>query len=113
MEQQKVKLQVSCDLEDVPSFCAHSLAEVASRVQQLENVVAEVKQKLMSTDFTDKDSLKNSLAGFDACRVLLMKVDARLGDTASILGGLVRILENPNGEPEQTQEVANDSSNAG
>lgn len=113
MEQQKVKLQVSCDLEDVPSFCAHSLGEVASRVQQLESVVAAVKQKLMSTDFTDKDALANALVGFDNCRLLLMKVDARLGDTASILGGLVKILENPEGEKEQTKEVVDDSSNSG
>ena len=107
---QRVKLQVSTDLEDVPSFCAHSLTEVESRLEQLQSVVKDIKNVLNSVSFEDKDNLKKTIDAFNICRVLLMKVDGRLGDTASIVGGLAKLGEPQEEETVQAQEVSEEGS---
>lgn len=97
---QRVKLQVSTDLEDVPTFCAHSLTEVETRLEQIQSIIKDVKNALNSISFDDKQNLKKTLDAFNVCRILLMKVDGRIGDTASIVGGLTSL-----GEPMQEEKT--------
>jgi hypothetical protein len=110
---QKVKLQFSTDLEDVPKFSSATLEDAVDNVCKLQDIIGQLKRALHSVDITepqDRENLKLILTDFDRCRVLLSKIDMRLGDTASIVSGLNSIFE---GKQPAQEEEKDDSISAG
>ncbi len=110
---QKVKLQFSTDLEDVPKFSSVTLEDAVDNIEHLQKTVTELKRTLHSIDITDqndRETLKQILATFDRCRMFLSKIDMRLGDTASIVSGLSSIFE---GKPTSEEEEKNDNVTSG
>lgn len=108
---QKVKLQFSTDIEDVPRFSSVTLEDAIDNIDYLQKTVTDLKRTLYSVDITDPDDrerLKVILMDFDKCRVLLSKIDMRLGDTASIVSGLNSIFEGkqPSKEEEKDDNVS-------
>lgn len=104
---QKVKLQVSADLEDVSNLCANTLEEAVLNVEKLHSRISKAKQTLTETPWNDLDSLNEVLDIFDSCRTILSKIDTRLGDSSSIIYGLIDILSQKN--PESKEEVKDDN----
>lgn len=108
MDNQKVKLQVSSDLEDVPGLCASTLQEAVINVERLHSRISKAKQILNDSSWNDVENLNEALHIFDSCRTLLGKLDARLGDSSSIIYGLVDILTKKD-SPESKEEVKDDN----
>ena len=110
---QKVKLQFSTDLEDVPRFSSVTLEDAIHNINHLQKTVSELKRTLHSVDITepdDRERLKQILTTFDQCRVFLSKIDMRLGDAASIVSGLNSIFE---GKPPSQEEEKDDNITSG
>lgn len=110
---QKVKLQFSTDLEDVPRFSSVTLEDAIHNIEHLQKTVSDLKRALHSIDITqpdDRERLKQILTTFDLCRMFLSKIDMRLGDTASIVSGLSSIFE---GKPTSEEEEKNDNVTSG
>lgn len=105
---QKVKLQISSDLEDVPSLCSHTLEEAILNAEFLHSRINKAKQLLNGCSWNEQDKLNEVLEIFDSCRMLMSKLDSRLGDSSSIVYGLTEILnKKPNEEPkEETKDVS-------
>lgn len=110
---QKVKLQFSTDLEDVPRFSSVTLEDAIHNIEHLQKTVSDLKRALHLIDITqpdDRERLKQILTTFDLCRMFLSKIDMRLGDTASIVSGLSSIFE---GKPTSEEEEKNDNVTSG
>ena len=110
---QKVKLQVTSDVVDVPRLSGVMLTEALIDVSKLQVVLEQTSGLLKNVDITnpsDVSKLVNSLEAMEAVRVLLMKIDSRLGDTASVVGGLHDVLTKPPEEIKQEQKVEKDDS---
>lgn len=104
MEQQKVKLQVSCDLEDVNTVVASTLDEGLGKLMKLDLALREIRNALNKSSVTDKDMLLKILKQLDDARLFLIKVDNRMADTASVVSGLVQMLEQPSQENQETND---------
>jgi len=95
---QIVKIQINADISDVADITAGTMDQVMSNLEQLRKLVLEVKKTLSDTDITkesDRQKLKHSLPLLDDAKMLLNKIDLRLGDVASISSGLVSVFEKP------------------
>lgn len=111
--EQKVKLQMSCDLEDVTKFSSITLEDALSNVSLLINLISDIKKNLARLNIEnpeDRENLKVLLSHLDGARLLLSKIDMRLGDVASITSGLNSIFEP---KQEEQKEVKDDNINAG
>lgn len=111
---QKVKLQMSSDIEDVTKLSSVTLTEALANVTRLSGVITDTKNRLWSCDISleeDRKNLTDILSSLDDARLLLSKIDMRISDVASIISGLSSIFEQPNQE-EQKDEI-NDNVNAG
>jgi hypothetical protein len=109
---QIVKIQINSDIGDVADITAGTMDQVVSNLEQLRKLVLMVKKTLSDTDIfneSDRQKLKHSLPLLDDAKMLLNKIDMRLGDVASISSGLVSVFERPvekvDSEPEQAVEV--------
>lgn len=109
---QKVKLQVSCDIEDVPNLCSVTLQEAIENVEKLHLIIVKAKQSLGETTWNDVESMTKTLEAFDSCRALLGKIDNRLGDSSSVIYSLTDILTKKD-SVESKEEVKDDSIVAG
>lgn len=88
---QRVKLQLTSDLEDVPRLSGVILQEALIDIGLLQALVQQISNNLKIINFSleeDITKLKNELHRMDSIRVLLGKIDSRVGDVASITGGL-------------------------
>lgn len=95
---QIVKIQINADISDVADITAGTMDQVMSNLEQLRKLVLEVKKTLSDTDImkeSDRQKLKHSLPLLDDAKMLLNKIDLRLGDVASISSGLVSVFEKP------------------
>jgi hypothetical protein len=109
---QIVKIQINSDIGDVADITAGTMDQVMSNLEQLRKLVLMVKKTLSDTDVfneSDRQKLKHSLPLLDDAKMLLNKIDMRLGDVASISSGLVSVFEKPlekvDSEPEQAVKV--------
>lgn len=103
---QKVKLQISSDIEDVTKISSITLEEALLNISLLQVKVNQIKRQLHSLDIGDevhRNELKVILSEMDSTRVLLSKIDMRLGDVASIVSGLNSIFE-PSQESEKGEK---------
>jgi hypothetical protein len=113
---QRVKLQVNSDLSDVPRLSGIMLQESMIDASKLQALIEQISIHLKSTELDSEESiqkLQRELDSMDAIRVLLTKIDARVGDIASIIGGLHQVLTNPNKDDEEQKVEQNDSIAAG
>ena len=91
---QIVKIQINSDIGDVADITAGTMDQVMSNLEQLRKLVLQVKKTLSDTDImneSDRQKLKDSLPLLDDAKMLLNKIDLRLGDVASISSGLVSV----------------------
>lgn len=109
---QIVKIQINSDIGDVADITAGTMDQVMSNLEQLRKLVLMVKKTLSDTDVfneSDRQKLKHSLPLLDDAKMLLNKIDMRLGDVASISSGLVSVFEKPlekvDSEPEQAVKL--------
>jgi hypothetical protein len=111
---QIVKLQISSDLEDVSKISAITLDDAISNVSLLQVKVSQIKRDLYGLnliDETHRKELKRLLTELNETNFLLSKIDMRVGDVASIIGGLISIFENK--ETEQKEEQKDDNISSG
>jgi len=110
---QKVKLQISSDLEDVSKISAITLDDAISNISLLQVKVSQIKRDLYGLDLIDEShrkELKRLLTEMDTVRVLLSKIDMRVGDVASVVNGLNDIFD---GKIEQKEDQKNDNISSG
>lgn len=94
--EKKVKLQFNCDIEDVTRLSSFTLEECLENITLLQSIVNEIKKNLWSIDISQQEQrqiLKNLLLNADNARILLSKIDVRLGDVSSVVSGLNSIFE--------------------
>lgn len=111
--EQKVKLQVYSDIEDVTKLSSITLEEAILNISLLQTKIVQIKRQLYGIDITDENSrkeLKNILVEMDLSRILLSKIDMRMGDVASIIGGLYSVFD---GKIEQKEENKDDNVSTG
>jgi len=109
---QKVKLQISSDLEDVSKISAITLDDAISNISLLQVKVSQIKRDLYGLDLSDEVHRKKLKTIFDQLNetsLILSKIDMRVGDVASVIGGLGSIFENK----EQKEEIKDDNVSAG
>lgn len=114
---QIVKIQINADISDVADITAGTMDQVMSNLEQLRKLVLQVKKTLSDTDIlneSDRQQLKKSLPLLDDAKMLLNKIDLRLGDVASISSGLVSVFENTTQQQNSAtkQEEENDNISA-
>lgn len=110
---QKVKLQISSDLEDVSKISAITLEDALSNISLLQLKVSQIKRDLYGLDLIDethRKDLKRLLTEMDTVRVLLSKIDMRVGDVASVVNGLNDIFD---GKIEQKEDQKDDNISSG
>lgn len=111
---QIVKLQISSNLEDVPRISSITLEEALLNISFLQEKILSVKKNLKNIDLNeeeDRELLKKSFDELNETNFLLSKIDIRVGDVASIIGGLISIFENK--QSEQKEEQKDDNITAG
>lgn len=111
---QIVKLQISSNLEDVPRISSITLEEALMNINLLQDKINTVKKNLRNINLNeeeDREFLKKSFDELNETNFLLSKIDIRIGDVASIIGGLISIFENK--ETEQKEEQKDDNISAG
>lgn len=102
--EQKVKLQFSCDVEDVPKFCGISLAEAVYNLSKVSNLITSTMTSLSEVTDGDLDKLKENLKSLENLRINLLKIDNRVADVSSMIAGLINFKENPSPPPGDKEE---------
>ena len=105
---QIVKIQINADLNDVADITAGTMDQVLSNLEQVRKLVIVIKKTLSETnimDDGDRQKLKHSLPLLDNTKILLNKIDLRLGDVASISSGLLSVFERPLEKTDSQPEV--------
>lgn len=106
---QKVKLQISSDLEDVTRLSSVMLDEALLHLNDLAGVITAAKNVLKDLNISsqeDLQKLKTSLQYLNSSRIPMNKADNRLADTVAILDGLEKVLTQT---PEQLLQQQQDS----
>jgi len=105
---QIVKIQINADINDVADITAGTMGQVLSNLEQVKKLVLFIKKTLSETNIMDDDDrqkLKHSLPLLDDTKMLLNKIDLRLGDVASISSGLLSVFERPLEKTDSQPEV--------
>jgi len=105
---QIVKIQINADINDVANITAGTMDQVLSNLEQVKKLVLLIKKTLSETnimDDGDRQKLKHSLPLLDDTKMLLNKIDLRLGDVASISSGLLSVFERPLEKTDSQPEV--------
>jgi hypothetical protein len=108
---QRVKLQVTCEMADVPSFSGAMLSEVTEEVSKLEKLISGLVEQLKNININsqqDAQKLQKPLMEMELARLTMLKIDSRLGETSSILGGLFDALTKPKEELMSIQKEQSD-----
>jgi hypothetical protein len=112
---QKVKLQVSSDLADVPRLSGLMLQQSVMDAANVLSLLEQTVQHLKHTDPLDEEQrqkLKSTLETLGVINSLLIKLDLRINDTASIVAGLISIFEKPSTETEQSETKTEEEKDA-
>jgi hypothetical protein len=100
---QKVKIEMTTELADVPKFCSINLQ---STIDDLKDVLADLhklQNKLSTMNSQKIEELNVVLVNLEQARIIFGKSDNRLVDLYSILSGLVQI------EQQKTQFVGKET----
>ena len=109
-------MQVHSELSDVPRLSGIMLQEAVIDVANLQSLLEQISNHLKHVSLSSVEELnllQQELANMDTIRVLLMKVDSRVGDIASIIGGLHEALTKPHDQNEEQKVEENDNIAAG
>lgn len=110
---QKVKLQISSDLEDVTRVASVLLEESLMHVRDLTALISTSKEFLKDINLANPEDLqkfKNSLQLLNSTRIPMSKIDNRLADVVAIVDGLFKVLTD---NPETKEEVKDDNVTTG
>lgn len=113
---QKVKLQISSDLEDVTRVSSVLLEEALMHVNDLVGLITAAKNVLRDLNLAnseDVQKLKTTLQVLNSSRIPMNKVDNRLADVVAVVDGLDRVLTGTPEQPESKEEVKDDSVSSG
>lgn len=111
---QKVKLQISTDIEDVARVSSVLLEEALMHVNDLIGLISAAKDTLRDLDLAnpeDLQKLKSSLQFLGSTRIPMSKIDNRLADVVAVVDGLERLVNGSLEQPsvESKEEVKNDN----
>jgi len=110
---QKVKLQISTDLEDVTRVSSVLLEEALLHVTDLVGLITAAKNSLRDLNIAsqeDVQKLKTSLQFLSSTRIPMSKIDNRLADVVAVVDGLDRVLTSkPEEMTESKEEVKDDN----
>jgi ElaB/YqjD/DUF883 family membrane-anchored ribosome-binding protein len=109
---QKVKLQISSDLEDVTRVSSVLMEEALIYVEDLRGLISTAKKMLRDCDLSNEEEiqkLKSALQLINSTRVCMSKIDNRLGDVAAIVDGLERVLTARPEAQEEAKEQTDDN----
>ena len=93
----KVTLNLMTEFEDIPQELSHMLRYVESELSLVSKRVANVASKVRESA-GDKEEVMDLL---HSVRLHMAKIDTRMEDCMSILGGYIHYVENP---PEEQPE---------
>lgn len=102
---QKVRLQISTDVEDVTRVSSVLLEEALMHVNDLVGLISEAKKLLKDLNIAnpeDLQKLKLSLQFLNTTRIPMNKVDNRLADVVAVVDGLEKVLTQ---KPEELTEA--------
>ncbi len=111
MNNQKVKLQISSDIEDVTRVSSVLLEEALLHVNDLVSLITEAKTILRNLNLSSVDEVKNlnlSLEYLNSTRIPMNKIDNRLSDVVAIVDGLNSIIIQKSLENNETKKEIND-----
>ena len=91
---QKVKVQMTAELADIPKFCAINLQ--VEEVKTVINEIIRLQAELMTVQSHKTEDINVLLSKIEQIRVILGKADNRLVDLYVILSGLVQIEQQSN-----------------
>ena len=94
-----VTLNLTTEFEDIPEEVSHMLRRVQEELNFASNRTGNVSEKLSQTE----TNVPETLELLHSIRLQMAKVDTRMEDCMSILGGYQHYLENP--PEEQTGET--------
>ena len=86
-----VTLNLTTEFEDIPEEVSHMLRRVEDDLSFASKRVANVSDKLLQTETNAVETLEL----LHSIRLQMAKVDTRMEDCMSILGGYQHYLENP------------------
>ena len=107
---QKVKLQLTCDMEDVPRVCSAILSDVETLSVLAKHAVMNARDNLYGAKLNQSDKFSFTLEELEKTRITLLKIDNRIADVCSILAGLKQFAEQSS---EKKEEDKNDNINTG
>ena len=93
---QKVKVQMTAELSDIPKFCATNLQPTVEEVKTVINEIIRLQAELMTVQSHKTEDINVLLSKIEQIRVILGKADNRLVDLYVILSGLVQIEQQSN-----------------
>jgi len=105
---QKVKLQISTDLEDVTRVSSVLLDEALLHVNDLVGLLNEAKKTLRDLNIANPEEiekLKISLQFLASTRIPINKIDNRLADVVAVVDGLDKILNGKLDTQESSKEI--------
>jgi hypothetical protein len=114
---QRVKIQISSDLDDVTRLSSVLLEEALLHTNDLVSMVNNVKGVLRDLDLSKEEDFKKletCLFLLNSTRIPLSKTDNRIADVVAIVDGFNKALtQGPESPTEQKEESKNDSVAAG
>jgi hypothetical protein len=114
---QKVKLQISTDIEDVTRVSSVLVEEALLHVGDLTSLLTSAKGLLAELNIANQEhvsKLKLVLQILNSTRIPMNKVDNRLADVVAVVDGLDKVLTQPPSEIQEQQKVEeNDIVSAG
>ncbi len=113
---QKVKLQISSDLEDVARIASVLLDEALMHVRDLASLITAGKDLLKEIDISNENDLlklKKSVEMLSSAKYPVIKIDNRLADVVAIADGLSRVLAGDLTQQVEQKDELNDNVNAG
>ena len=104
---QRVKLQISSDIEDVTKVASVLLEESLMHVRDLTALISTSKDLLKDINLANPDDVqkfKNSLQFLSSTRIPISKIDNRLADVVAIVDGLFKVLTESVENKEETKD---------
>ena len=107
-----VTLSLTSELSDVPKELSYMMKFVQYELDSISKS-AENTSSTIRTDTKDKEGaiehFTSVLDRFHTIRVQLAKLDTRMEDCMSVLGGFIEYIENPpEDDPEGQEEIENE-----
>ena len=99
-----VTLNLTTEFNDIPEEVSHMLRRVEEDLAFASKRVANVSEKLLQLETNAPEALEL----LHSIRLQMAKIDTRMEDCMSILGGYQHYLENP---PEEQLETAEEEEN--